>query len=222
MRLMLTALVLPAVLVGNAAAQAHRPGADAAIHAPASPQPTGFMLNAHTVAAFGTSAGDATQLNDHPITTGLGPGGGVQVGYAFNRTVMVFASADIAKQNSTRQDLPGNLGLTHIDLGTRVNIPVHSSRLLPYGMASVEHRSLGANVEDDITGADTKVSFSGFSLGVGGGVQYFMSPKLALDAGVNVGFGKLGTLKVDGQKEQTPELNNSTTARLLFGMNWYP
>jgi opacity protein-like surface antigen len=222
MRLMLTAVVLQAVLVGTAAAQAHRPGAGAGIHAPASPQPTGFMLNAHTVAAFGTSAGDATQLDDHPITTGLGPGGGAQVGYAFNRTVMVFAGADIAKQNSTRQDLPGNLGLTHIDLGTRVNIPVHSSRVLPYAMAAVEHRSLGANVEDDVTGDQTKVSFSGFSLGVGGGVQYFMSPKLALDAGVRVGFGKLGTLKVDGQKEQTPQLNNSTTPSLLFGVNWYP
>ena len=222
MRIMFIALLLPTVGVGTVAAQAHRPGAGAALHAPASPQPTGFMLNAHTVAAFGTSAGDATQLDDHPITTGIGPGGGVQVGYAFNRTVMVFASADIAKQSSTRQDLPGNLGLTHVDLGARVNVPVHSSRVLPYAMASVERRSLGTNVEDDVTGAETKVSFSGFSLGVGGGVQYFMSPKLALDAGVSVGFGKLGTLKVDGQKEQTPQLNNSTTARLLFGMNWYP
>jgi hypothetical protein len=89
-------------------------------------------------------------------------------------------------------------------------------------MASVEHRSLGTAVTDDDTGLDTDVSFSGFSLGVGGGVQYFMSPKLALDAGVSVGFGKLGTLKVDGQHEQTPPLNNSMTARLLFGVNWYP
>jgi len=162
MRIMFIALLLPTVGVGTVAAQAHRPGAGAALHAPASPQPTGFMLNAHTVAAFGTSAGDATQLDDHPITTGMGPGGGVQVGYAFNRTVMVFASADIAKQSSTRQDLPGNLGLTHIDLGARVNVPVHSSRVLPYAMASVERRSLGTNVQDDVTGAETKVSSPAF------------------------------------------------------------
>jgi opacity protein-like surface antigen len=222
MRLMLLGLALVPALCGTAGAQAHRPGAGAPARVPANPQPIGFMLNAHTVAAFGTSAGDATQLDDNPLTTGLGPGGGVQVGYAFNRTVMVFASADIAKQNSTRRDLPGNLGLTHIDVGARVNVLVHSSRLLPYAMASVEHRSLGTTVTDDDTGLDTDVSFSGFSLGVGGGVQYFMSPKLALDAGVGVGFGKLGTLKVDGQHEQTPPLDNSTTARLLFGVNWYP
>jgi opacity protein-like surface antigen len=221
MRFMFLALLMPTIGFGNLAAQAHRPGAGATAHAPASPQPTGFMLNAHTVAAFGTTAGQAT-LGGDALTTGLGPGGGVQVGYAFNRTVMVFASADIAKQNSTRHDLPGNLGLTHIDLGARVNVPVHSSRLLPYAMASVEHRSLGTTVTDDVTGVDTDVSFSGFSLGVGGGVQYFMSPKLALDAGVGVGFGKLGTLKVDGHHEDTPQLNNTTTARLIFGMNWYP
>jgi hypothetical protein len=102
---MLLGLALLPALCGTVGAQAHRPGAAAPARAPANPQPIGFMLNAHTVAAFGTSAGDATQLDDNPLTTGLGPGGGVQVGYAINRTVMVFASADIAKQSSTRRDL---------------------------------------------------------------------------------------------------------------------
>jgi hypothetical protein len=59
MRLMLLGLALVPALCGTAGAQAHRPGAGAPARVPANPQPIGFMLNAHTVAAFGTSAGDA-------------------------------------------------------------------------------------------------------------------------------------------------------------------
>ena len=49
-----------------------------------------------------------------------------------------------------------------------------------------------------------------------------MSPKLALDGGLSVGVGKMGNIKVAGQKQVAPALDNTTTTRLQFGANWYP
>jgi len=38
---------------------------------------------------------------------------------------------------------------------------------------------------------------------------------------VSVGFRKFGTLKIDNDRLQV-ETANSTTTRLLAGVNWYP
>jgi hypothetical protein len=53
-------------------------------------------------------------------------------------------------------------------------------------------------------------------------VQLFVSPKLALDGGLSVGVGKLGNIKVDGQRQDWGTPNNTTTTRIRFGANWYP
>jgi hypothetical protein len=51
----------------------------------------------------------------------------------------------------------------------------------------------------------------------------FVSPKLALDGGLSLGVGKLGNVKVDGQRQDGgATLSNTTTTRLRFGANWYP
>ncbi|HVL18230.1 MAG TPA: hypothetical protein VM387_09540, partial [Gemmatimonadales bacterium] len=66
------------------------------------------------------------------------------------------------------------------------------------------------------------LSFSGMAVGASGGVQMFLSPKLALDGGVSLGFGKLGNIKADGEKQDWGTPDNTTTTRLRFGANWYP
>ena len=58
--------------------------------------------------------------------------------------------------------------------------------------------------------------------GASGGVQFFVSPSLALDGGVSLGVGKMGNVKVDGRKEDWGTPDNTTTTRLRFGANWYP
>ena len=63
---------------------------------------------------------------------------------------------------------------------------------------------------------------SGLSAGASGGVQMFLSPKLALDGGVSLGVGKMGNIKVDGDKQDWGTPDNTTTTRLRFGANWYP
>ena len=54
-------------------------------------------------------------------------------------------------------------------------------------------------------------------------MQLFVSPKLALDGGLSVGFGKMGSIKVDGAAQPGGAVvSNSTTTRIRFGANWYP
>ena len=52
-------------------------------------------------------------------------------------------------------------------------------------------------------------------------MQYFLSPNLALDGGVSLGFGKFDKQKIRGHKEDL-EVNNSLSTRVKMGVNWYP
>ncbi len=55
---------------------------------------------------------------------------------------------------------------------------------MPYVGAWVGRRSLSSTLEDFDTGTSQDFSLSGLAAGVSGGVQYFVSPVLALDGGV--------------------------------------
>jgi opacity protein-like surface antigen len=178
-----------------------------------------WVLNGHSVAAFGTSVG--TGLPDD-VKTALGMGGGVQVGYRITPRLTAYAGFELAKQNIDVVGLEGDFGLSHLEAGARLSFPVRGSRVMPYVGAWVGRRSLTTTIDDFETGQQADFSLSGFAVGASGGVQYFVSPKLALDGGLSVGVGKMGNIKVAGQQQVVPPLDNTTTTRLQFGANWYP
>jgi Outer membrane protein beta-barrel domain len=182
--------------------------------------PSRWMFNAHSVAAFGASVTDPVELGT--LRTGLGPGGGVQVGYAITPRLTAFASAEAAKQGSRTDGIIGDFKLTHLEVGARLGFPLRSeSAMQPYLLATVGRRSLSTNLRD-FEGNTGRIALSGLTVGVGGGVQYFLSPHLALDGGVNVGFGRFGgTLSENGFSVPVPKLERTTIARILFGVNWY-
>jgi hypothetical protein len=207
-RILLAALITS--LGATATVQAQRPR-------PVQP-PSRWMIGGHSVAALGTSVGTG-QPDD--IKTSMGLGGGVQVGYLISRRLTAYAGFEVAKQPIDVLDFTGNFGLTHLEAGARLSFPVQKSKLLPYLGAWVGRRSMSSTVDlDDGTEAD--LSVSGMAIGANGGLQYFVSRNVALDGGVSVGFGKMNTFKVAGQKQAVPTFNNSTTTRLQFGANWYP
>ena len=104
----------------------------------------------------------------------------------------------------------------------RLSFPITGSKLMPYVGGWVGRRSLTTTVDDFETGASSDLSLSGLGAGASGGVQFFVSPSLALDGGVSLGIGKMGNVKVDGHKEDWGTPDNTTTTRLRFGANWYP
>jgi hypothetical protein len=176
------------------------------------------VLNGHSTAALGTSVGDA---GGH-INTSSGLGGGVEVGYLVTPRLLAYAGFDLAKQAIDVTGLDGSFGLTHLEAGARFRFPIRRSKALPYVGLWVGRRSLSTTVDNFETGASSDLSMSGIAVGASGGVQVFVSPKLALDGGLSVGVGKLGNIKVDGQRQDWGTPDNTTTTRIRFGANWYP
>ena len=177
-----------------------------------------WVINGHSTMALGTSVTDA--FNEVKTSSGLG--GGVEIGYGVTPRFLAYAGFEIAKQPVDAVDLDGEFGLTHLEAGARVSFPIAGSKMLPYIGAWVGRRSLSTTLDDFDTGTSADFSLSGVAAGASGGVQLFVSPKLALDGGLSIGVGKMGNVKLDGQKQTTQGLGSTTTTRLRFGANWYP
>jgi len=208
-RLLLAALAASLGLVGTAHAQ--RPHV---VRAPSSR----WVINGHSTAALGTSVGDA----EGSLNTSTGLGGGAEVGFLVTPRLMVYGGLAIAKQAVDVPGLDGNFGLTHIEAGARLSFPIARSKAMPYVGAWIGRRSLGTSAENFFTGESSHLSLSGLAAGASGGVQVFVSPKLALDGGLSLGVGKMGNVKVDGQRQDWGTPDNTTTTRIRFGANWYP
>jgi hypothetical protein len=182
------------------------------------PPSSRWVLNGHSTAALGTSVGDA---GGH-INTSTGLGGGLEVGYLVTPRLLAYAGFDVAKQAIAVTGLEGDFGLTHLEAGARLSFPVPRSKVLPYVGLWAGRRSLSTTVDNFDTGASSRLSMSGLAVGASGGLQVFVSPKLALDGGLSVGVGKLGNVKVDGQRQDAGTLDNTTTTRIRFGASWHP
>lgn len=153
------------------------------------------------------------------IATAFGPGAGVTLGYALNRTVSVFATLDVARQNSGMQEVEGSFGLVHGEIGVRANLPLGSSLNTPYVMASFGKRTVGANITDLEFDEEYPISFSGTMIGLGGGVQRMISRSMSFDAGLMIGMGAFGDVDEDGEK-YTIDVDRSTSLRFRFGVVW--
>lgn len=182
------------------------------------PPPARFVINGHTTAALGTSVGD--EFGSLSTSTGLGAG--IEVGYLVTPRLLAYAGVDIAKQGVDLTRYDGNFGLTHLEAGARLSLPIPRSKVLPYLGVWVGRRALSTTVVDLETGQQADLSFSGLSAGASGGAQVFLSPKLALDGGVSLGIGKLGNVKVNGVRQDSGTPDNTTTTRIRLGANWYP
>jgi len=181
---------------------------------------TGLTLGVYSLAAPGVSITGADV--DGTFDTKLGEGAGLMAAYGFNRTFSGFVSLDLAKQETGAEVEPaGSFGLAHFEIGARMNLPMNNPRTTPYLSASIGHRALAAQVTDENTGEKFPFSMSGQMYAVGGGVQHFMSPHLALDAGVEYATGSFSRFK-DDRSEWDAQINSSTSLRLRVGVNWRP
>jgi opacity protein-like surface antigen len=172
----------------------------------------GLALGAHV-------GGASLSFEGEPRETGAG--GGVLLGYGFTPMVMVYAGADLAKVNIDDEEFgESSYGLGHFDLGVRVSFANPQRALVPYVNAAFTARSASAEVTDGNESAD--ISITGPAFTIGGGVQYFFSPRLALDAGLQLSSGKFNKVKLNGESADIPDADNSTTGRLNVGIKFYP
>jgi hypothetical protein len=179
---------------------------------------TGFVLGVYTIAAPGVTL-TGEDVDGGPFKTSYGPGAGLMLGYGFNRTFTGFASLDLARQGA--HEYTGTFGLSHLEIGARANLPMGDGATVPYLTASFGRRGLGARVTDEWNDESYDMRLSGGMFGVGGGVEHVISPTLAIDGGLALGFGRFGHAEIDGESGPF-DVNGSTTIRLRVGMTWRP
>jgi hypothetical protein len=209
------------ILVPAAGAQSTSGASKSAAKAPSAKQRTNkWVFGAHTLATPGVSI-TGPDLEEWPVSTTMGGGLGIMAGYELNRAVTAFASLDLARQNSGVNWMQGSFGLVHAELGVRANLTQSNPQSVPYLMAAVGRRALGARITDLDEDEVYDLSFSGTMFSFGGGLQYLLAPKLALDGGVELGLGTFDHYDSDGDIGSL-QANASTSIRVRAGVVWRP
>lgn len=178
-----------------------------------------WVFGAHTIAAPGVSVTGADI--EGSWGTGMGGGIGIMAGYEINKSVVGFASFDVAKQPSGVNYMTGSFGLVHAEVGIRANLSRSNPQMTPYALAAVGRRAIGARVTDLEDDEIYDMSLSGTMLSFGGGVQYKLSPKMSLDAGAELGLGALDHVDDNGDL-YTISVNSSSSIRVRAGFVWRP
>jgi opacity protein-like surface antigen len=177
---------------------------------------SGLMLNLHLV-------GNGVSLVAEDAEAESGGGFGLAVGYGFNERAALYLNLDIAaiEYDEDEADNPEDTyGAVTADLGVRMNFGNESLKLRPYvnaafsGFAVVETVVAGGEEYDAV--------LSGGGLTVGGGVQYFFTPSLAVDLGLQATQGAFTDVAVDDEEEELPQGIAFTTSRLQLGVTWHP
>jgi hypothetical protein len=203
-----------------AAAQRTTSVSKPAAKAPAAKERTNkWVFGAHTIAAPGVSVTGADI--EGSWGTGMGGGIGIMAGYEINKSVVGFASFDVARQPSGVNYMTGSFGLVHAEVGIRANLSKSNPQMVPYALAAVGRRAIGARVTDLEDDEVYDMSLSGTMLSFGGGVQYKLSPKLSLDAGAELGLGALDHVDDNGDL-YTISVNSSSSIRVRAGFVWRP
>jgi len=173
----------------------------------------GLMVNAHVAGAATGGADDDAEMR-------RGGALGVAVGYGFSDRLALLLSVDGARVKDpgplTADDGPGSYDQLTIDIALRATFLDEHSPLRPYltsgitGVAESPRPNASGMVE------------SGGGITIGGGLQYFTTPKIALDAGLLFTAGSFTGLEVDGNKYEYGAGVGFSHSRLQLGITWHP
>jgi opacity protein-like surface antigen len=141
-------------------------------------------------------------------------GAGINLVAGYNFTRQFGVSINVAGASISSEG--GDYGLGHADLMGRFSIANPASPLVPYFELGVSSIAL----VDEENGEDISVSGTGFTGAAG--VNYFFSPKLALDANLRFSTGELDTLKIGGNSQTVDEGVDVSTVRFNVGISWFP
>jgi opacity protein-like surface antigen len=175
---------------------------------------SGFLLNLHL-------AGNSIKWDVEGEETERESGGGLGLGlgYGFGERFALVLNLDAASVSSDEEGGGDeDLALAHFDVGGRLNFGSTASALRPYVNVAFSGVAEGTTSED----ADENVTISGAGYTLGGGLQYFFSPKFALDAALQGTFGEFTKIQVGDESADFDEDIKFTTARLQLGVTWHP
>jgi hypothetical protein len=156
--------------------------------------------------------GTAVSIEDED-STDSGGGFGVTVGYGFTPRLAIYGHFSGANVDSN--DLVGEYGVGHFDIGARVHFRAPANTVVPFFQAALSSRALTQDFGSD------EIEASGIGFAVGGGINAHFTQAFAFSAGATWSFGNLGNFKVNGSEIDTDSVGMST-ARVHVGIVWFP
>jgi opacity protein-like surface antigen len=171
----------------------------------------GFFLGGH----LNGSSVTADDLSDDARSGG---GAGLQLGWGFTPRLALFTELTVA---SLDDEEGGTVGFGHFDIGVRYAFTGPTRRFVPSIEAAITGRALAQDDSDLGDGQTGDVSLTGAGFTIGGGVQYYVRPTLALGAAIKWTGGKFTTAEVDDVEIEDLDID-ATSARFNIGITWYP
>jgi len=149
-----------------------------------------------------------------------GGGFSAQLGWGFTRLFTLLADASGAVLNQDDEEHV----LVHFDLLGRFNFTNPGRAWVPFVDAGISARIAGQDdavvvVDDETQTVDLEMSGGGLT--VGGGLEYYLTPAIALGASVRWTVGEFSTVKFNNVDIDGFKLD-ATTTRLDLRVTWRP
>lgn len=161
--------------------------------------------------------GSSIQLTDDEVDSDLeaesGSGINLTAGYGFTPQFGILLSVAGASMN----DAADGYVLGQADVAGRFSFANPSRAFVPY--LELGYAGLSLQDETDI-GENLELQGAGFTGAAG--LNYFFSPKLALDLNLRYTMGEFDTVKLGGDSVSTDDGVELSTARFNIGVSWFP
>jgi hypothetical protein len=150
-----------------------------------------------------------------------GAGGGIHIGYGINRTVELFLQLDGAGFMLDAGTIQGEWTMAHADLGARFHFASTLRRWVPYLQVALTGRGVTVKDAEIENQPRNDVAFGGGGFSGGGGLLFYLTETLALDAELMLTAGQFTEIKVDNVTISGLEID-ATSSRFSLGLSWWP
>ena len=171
-------------------------------------------------AAFGL-AGASIAIEELDDERESGGGAALRLGYGFTPRFAMFVEGSGAALETD----DGDIALGHFDVGARYHFANPRRPVVPFLEVALTGRAL---MQDDVVlvddGGETvegDVELSGAGFSFGGGVLYFLNPRVALNADLKWTVGELDEVRIGNVSISGLEMD-ATSTRLNVGVHWFP
>lgn len=145
--------------------------------------------------------GTANQFKSSIEKNAFGGGGGSKVGLSFKR-FNIYLGLDVGALNNN-YSIP-----VYFELGGQYNFLVENPDLIPYAETGFSFQ--GSDFKDD----EKEVSLFGAGFFLGGGIKYFISPKIAFVTGLK--FSYTDAIEIDSSSDTSDEYFFLLVSQLVF------
>jgi opacity protein-like surface antigen len=142
-------------------------------------------------------------------------GAGISLAAGYNFTPQFGLLLSVAGANISSED--GDYALGQADIAARFSFANPARAFVPY--LELGYTGLSAQ-QDDTELGDVELSGSGFTGAAG--LNYFFSPRLALDANIRFTAGEFNTVKIGDQSVSDEDGVEVNTGRFNVGLSWFP